>query len=221
MKLLHTLHRTSLAIAFLMGVGGAPGLAQSQVVYDDYDMNPYYEYDPYYDYDPYLDDRFGYDYDYGYDYDDYVLTDSELRQRIKLNFAMSPFVDDDNVRVSVNRGVATLSGSVEDRSAMIDAQEIAYDSGAWKVRNKLSQRETEERPWADMGDRELKKEIEDELWSSPFVNSDNISVGVRNGVATLYGGVENKGEIADAVENAYEAGAKRVKSRLWVDPDLS
>ena len=221
MNLLHAFHRTSIAIAFLMSVGGAPGLAQSQVVYDDYDVNPYYEYDPYYDYDPYLDDRFGYDYDYGYDYDDYVLTDSELRQRIKLNFAMSPFVDDDDVRISVDHGIVTLSGTVEDRSAMIDAQEIAYDSGAWKVRNKLFQRETDQRPWADMEDRELKKEIEDELWSSPFVNSDNISVGVKNGVATLYGGVENKGEIADAVENAYEAGAKRVKSRLWVDPDLS
>jgi osmotically-inducible protein OsmY len=221
MNLLHAFHRTSIAIAFLMSVGGAPGLAQSQVVYDDYDTNPHYEYDPYYDYDPYLDDRFGYDYDYGYDYDDYVLTDSELRQRIKLSFAMSPFVDDDDVRISVDHGVVTLSGTVEDRSAMIDAQEIAYDSGAWKVRNKLSQRETDQRPWGDMGDRELKREIEDELWSSPFVNSDNISVGVKNGVATLYGGVENKGEIADAVENAYEAGAKRVKSRLWVDPDLS
>ncbi len=209
MKLLTNFQRLSMAFAFLMCVGGAPGLAQSQVVYDDYD--PYYDYDDYY----------GSDYDYGYDYDDYILTDSELRKRIKLNLAMSPFVDGEDVRISVDHGVATLSGSVEDRSAMIDAGELAYDAGAWKVRNKLSQREMGERPWADMRDRELKQEIRDELESSPFVNSDRISVIVTNGVATLYGGVENKGEIADAVENAYEAGAKRVKSRLWVDPDLS
>ncbi len=221
MKLLTYFQRLFMAFAFLMSVGAAPGVAQSQVVYDDYDMNPYYEYDPYYNYDPYYDDYYGYDYDYGYNYDDYVLTDSEIRQRIKLNLAMSPFVDGEDVRISVDHGVATLSGTVEDRSAMIDAGELAYDAGAWKVRNKLSQRERGERPWADMRDRELRKEIEDELWSSPFVNSDQISVTVNNGIATLYGGVENKGEIADAVENAYEAGAKRVKSRLWVDPDLS
>ncbi|MBA3612040.1 MAG: BON domain-containing protein, partial [Nitrospirales bacterium] len=130
------------------------------------------------------------------------------------------FVDGDDVRVSVDNRVATLSGTVEDRSAMIDAVELAYDAGARKVRNKLSQRDRGERPWADMRDSELKEEIRDELDRSPFVNSDQISVSVRNGVATLSGGVENKGEIPDAVENAYEAGAKRVKSRLWVDPDL-
>ena len=225
MKLMNGFPQTAMAIAFLMAVGGTPDLAQSQAVYDNNDKVPYYEYDPHYEYDrsydPYFDDSFGYDYDYGYDYDDYILTDSELRKRIKLNLAMSPFVDEDDIRVSVDYGVVTLSGTVEDRSAMIDAGEIAYDSGAWKVRNKLSLREIGERPWAKMGDRELRKEIRDELESSPFVDADQISVVVKNGVATLYGGVENKGEIADAVENAYEAGAQRVKSRLWVDPDLS
>jgi hypothetical protein len=32
--------------------------------------------------------------------------------------------------------------------------------------------------------------------------------------------VENQGEMADAVENAYEAGAKNVRNRLWIDPTL-
>ncbi|MEX2493869.1 MAG: BON domain-containing protein [Nitrospirales bacterium] len=199
---------------------GAPGIAQSQVGYYD-GLGPYN--DRYYD--PYYYDGYGYGYDpYGYyddDYDDGVLTDAELRARIRLDIAMSPFVDKESLRVSVENGVATLSGSVDDRSAMVDAVEIAYDAGAWKVRNKLRQRNIDARPWADMRDSELKQEIQEELAYSPFVNSDQISVSVRNGVATLYGGVENKGEIADAVENAYEAGAKRVESRLWVDSDLS
>ncbi len=210
MKLRTTLQRLSTTFVFMMCVGGVPGLAQSQALYDDYG----------YGYDPYYDGYYGYDNDYGYGYDDGVLTDSELRRRIHSSFARSPFVDGDDVRVSVDNRVATLSGTVEDRSAMIDAVELAYDAGARKVRNQLSQRDMGERPWADMRDSELKEEIRDELDRSPFVNSDQISVSVRNGVATLSGGVENKGEIADAVENAYEAGAKRVKSRLWVDPDL-
>jgi osmotically-inducible protein OsmY len=210
MKLLTTFQRLSTVSVFLLCVGGVPGLAQSQALYDD----GYYGYNDYgYGYDD------GYN-DYGYGYDDGVLTDSELRRRIQSNLAMSPFVDGEDVQISVDNRVATLSGTVEDRSAMIDAVELAYDAGARKVRNKLSQSGRDDRPWADMGDSELKEEIRDELDSSPFVNAEQISVSVRNGVATLSGGVENKGEIADAVENAYEAGAKRVKSRLWVDPDL-
>lgn len=200
------------ACAFILFMG-APGLAQSQMYYDDYDNY----YDPFYD--PYFDDYGNYGYDYGYD--EYIQTDPELRAEIMRDLSMSPFVDGEDITVSVDAGIATLSGRVEDRSAMIDAVEIAYDAGAWNVRNELDQRDRDERPWVNMRDHELKEDIREELTYSPFVNSDNIRVTVRNGVATLFGGVENKGEIADAVENAYEAGAKRVKSRLWVDPDLS
>ncbi len=100
---------------------------------------------------------------------------------------------------------------------MIDAVEIAYDAGARRVRNQLRQLDVDDRPWEGMRDDELKDAIENELTMSPFVDADRIRVTVRNGVATLSGRLENKGEIADAVENAYEAGAKRVKSRLWVE----
>jgi osmotically-inducible protein OsmY len=150
-----------------------------------------------------------------------IPTDDELRAVIARDLATSPFVDGERINVSVDNREVTLSGRVEDRSAMVDAVEIAYDAGALNVRNHLRKMEGEDRPWADMGDRELKREIQDELAYSPFVNEEQIRVNVRDGVAILYGGVENEGEIADAVENAYEAGAKRVKSRMWVDPELS
>lgn len=153
--------------------------------------------------------------------EDLLSSDIELRAQILKNLDLSPYVYSESIHVSVKSGIATLSGNVEDRSEMIDAVEIAYDSGAWKVRNKLRPRDKDERLLPDMGDRELQEEIQDELAFSPFVNADRIQVSVQDGVATLYGGVENKGEIADAVENAYEAGAKRVKSRLWVDSDIS
>jgi len=231
MKLSHALTSTVAALTLSFGLTGLPGVAHSQVGYSDYGYAPYYNpytdpfynppgpfYDSYY-YDPY-NSRYGTHYDPCYDDVD-QLTDTRLRHCIKRDLVGSPFVDSEDVRVSVDNGTATLSGRVEDRSAMIDAVEIAYDAGASKVQNKLRPRERESRPWADMRDSELKAEIEDELDFSPFVNADQIRVKVRNGVATLYGGVENEGEIADAVENAYEAGAKRVRSKLWVDQELS
>lgn len=211
MKLFTSFTLPALALAFMM-VGGPPVLAQTQ---DDIDREYKNYYDPFYD--PYFDTKGGYG-------QDEILTGRELRAEIMQNLEMSPFVDDRNIRVSVERNIATLSGIVEDRSAMIDAVEIAYDAGAMRVRNEinlLNQQERDERPWADMRDQELKAEIEDELWWSPFVNGDRIRVQVQGGVATLHGTVENQDEIADAVENAYEAGAKRVISRLWVNSDLS
>ena len=204
MKTIFSLMSVPLCSVMFAGLLSFPSLAHSQY---------YFEASPYYD-------RYG---NFLYDtYDeDGVVTDNELRVRVMTDLAISPFVDRDDIFVKVKNGVVTLSGSVEDRSEMIDAVEISYDAGARRVRNKLSLRERGDGGWAHMTDRELTEEIKHELIMSPFVNADHITVSVKGGVATLYGWVENKGEIADAVENAYEAGARRVMSRLWVDPELS
>jgi osmotically-inducible protein OsmY len=211
-RVLHSLTSTALGIAFLLTVS-IPGVAQAQRDRTGYQENDLYN-EPY----PYFESR--YDGENEYWFEDERPTDRELRREIMQDLSTSPFSNGDQIRVSVDRGIATLSGRVEDRSAMIDAVETAYDAGAMRVRNNLRPQGWEDRPWVDMRDRELRDDIEDELAFSPFVNSDRIEVSVRNGVATLQGTVENQGEIADAVENAYEAGAKRVVSRLWVNPDL-
>ncbi|HNP27740.1 MAG TPA: BON domain-containing protein [Nitrospirales bacterium] len=148
-----------------------------------------------------------------------VLSDEELESRIQRRLKVSPFVNGD-VTVQVEHGVAVLSGSVDDRHDMADAVEIAYDSGATNVTNRLRMRDQLDHPWREMTDRELKQAVEDELYWSPFVNSLPIRVEVRNGIVTVSGRVENQGEIADVVENAYEAGAKNVLNRLWIDPTL-
>jgi osmotically-inducible protein OsmY len=51
------------------------------------------------------------------------------------------------VQVQVNNGIATLMGSVENRDAMQDAVESAYDGGARKVVNNLHVSRYDERPW--------------------------------------------------------------------------
>jgi osmotically-inducible protein OsmY len=151
---------------------------------------------------------------------DLGLSDSELQERIEQRLKGSPFVNGNTITVQVEQGSAMLSGQVEDRSAMVDAVETAYDSGAENVINALRFAEQSKQPWRHLTDEELKDAVEDELFWSPFVNSDRIRVSVHNGVVTLAGRMENRGEIADAVKNAYEAGAKRVTNRLWTDPSL-
>jgi hypothetical protein len=68
--------------------------------------------------------------------------------------------------------------------------------------------------WLSKSDAELKEDVKSELYWSPFVDSDDISVSVNNGEVTLKGTVEDQSEVDDAIENAYEAGAKNVVSKL-------
>lgn len=147
-----------------------------------------------------------------------VLSDHELENRIQWLFRESPLVNADGVRVHVEDHNAILSGDVEDRHAMIVAVEIAYDAGATHVSNRLRLKEQTRQPRIRLTDRQLKEAVENELYWSPFVDSVPIQVQVQNGVVTLSGRVDDQGEIAAAVENAYEAGAQTVFDRLWIDP---
>ncbi|HEU4685341.1 MAG TPA: BON domain-containing protein [Nitrospira sp.] len=63
-------------------------------------------------------------------------------------------------------------------------------------------------------DQQLKRDVESNLEWSPSVDPDKVNVSVRNGVVTLTGKVSHPEEIDDVVENAYEAGAKQVISKL-------
>ena len=64
-------------------------------------------------------------------------------------------------------------------------------------------------------DTQIKNDVERELWWSPFVNSNEIKVSVKNGVVTLTGTVETQFERQVALENAVEGGA------LWVNNKLN
>lgn len=48
------------------------------------------------------------------------------------------------------------------------------------------------------------------------MDRDPIRIAANNGVVTLRGTVEDTDEMAAAVENAYEAGARRVNNHLRI-----
>lgn len=73
--------------------------------------------------------------------------------------------------------------------------------------------------WRWKSDAELKEDVQSELYWSPFVDSDDISVSVNKGEVTLKGTVEDQSEVNDAIENAYEAGAKNVISKLETEEE--
>lgn len=75
--------------------------------------------------------------------------------------------------------------------------------------------------WLSKSDAQLKEDVKSELHWSPFVDSDDITVSVKKGEVTLKGTVEDQSEVDDAIENAYEAGAKNVISKLKIEEDES
>ena len=66
-------------------------------------------------------------------------------------------------------------------------------------------------------DLRLKLDVKREISLSPYVDGDFIHVTVRDGVVTLRGSVEDQSAANAAIENAKEAGAKKVISHLTTE----
>jgi osmotically-inducible protein OsmY len=64
--------------------------------------------------------------------------DWEIKDSIQSQLWWSPFVDADEVNVTVDDGLATLTGTVDTWSERQDAEENAFDGGAKDVDNNLS-----------------------------------------------------------------------------------
>ena len=112
-----------------------------------------------YDYD-YYNDYYYPDYDYGY-YDDYgyygwpyynqspyyvsgmsgpqpYLSDEQIKKNIEDRFFWSPFVDRDDIKVTVNGGVATLTGTAGTWVGWGEADKDAHKGGATFVLNRVT-----------------------------------------------------------------------------------
>jgi osmotically-inducible protein OsmY len=76
-------------------------------------------------------------------------------------------------------------------------------------------------PTASANDRELRDEIRQQLFWSPFVDANQIRVSVRSGVATLRGVVDSDAAKMAAEVNAHEAGAHEVLDQLQVKGDAT
>lgn len=89
-------------------------------------------------FDPYVDAWSIYDFDW---YQPAPVTvwklDSVLEQEIENELMWSPFVDANEVNVTVDDGVATLTGSVDSLAESSAAQENAFEGGAAGVINEL------------------------------------------------------------------------------------
>ena len=167
--------------------------------------------------------------------------DVEIGEAIRNAFARDPYVERFELTVTVLDGTVYLYGAVDSYFEKSRADLIASGvAGVVDVQNHLNVDNDVANlydPYIDDSfvksddllkyekraplktDEELEKAIESELWWSPFVDSDEVTVAVDDGIATLTGTVDTWGEYSAATENAYEGGATLVDNDLDVTYD--
>jgi osmotically-inducible protein OsmY len=166
--------------------------------------------------------------------------DSDLATSIGGRLQTNPYTDSYQIRVDVDDGWATLTGTVDTFLEKAEAEDVAARArGVVAVVNKLQVSDPSigfySRPYLDpyhpyihprstyapsrtsASDADLERDIRRELFWSPFVDENEIIVDVEGGVATLTGNVDSWRERDAATENAYEGGALRVDNRLHVE----
>jgi osmotically-inducible protein OsmY len=163
------------------------------------------------------------------------MSDRDLRQALLQAFALDPRIVHSRPDVRVKDGVVTLEGAVPSSSVKRAAAQVARQfAGPGYVQNRLKIDESlapseatardstamldiEPVPGLSEDDWKLKRDIDGELTWSPFVDADNVTVTVRDGVAYLSGTVETRDEMEAAIDNAYDAGADRVTNYMIID----
>lgn len=166
------------------------------------------------------------------------LTDAEVTRELQAAFLRSPDVDLYQLKIDVEDGRAVLDGTVNVTREKWSADDIAQRTpGVKAVENRIRVTESPEpvvakyayfHPWSylDMPwaipdavtktDDQLRKDVEQQLYWSPFTPAERIDVEVANGRVVLTGSVRNRSELQAATDNAYQAGAKRVENRLSI-----
>jgi osmotically-inducible protein OsmY len=166
------------------------------------------------------------------------LGDEAVAENVEQALARDVFVGEASIEVQVANRVVTLTGLVDSTLEKAQAEDVAFRSkGVQEVRNQLTVATPEvifydpyvfdwtiyDYDWYDPGapvmtksDRAIHEDLGRELYWSPFVDREDVSYSVEDGVVTLTGTVQSHRERAAAEENAYEAGARRVRNDLEV-----
>lgn len=164
------------------------------------------------------------------------VSDEELEKQVDAAIDRDPWLNSERIAVTATNGHVYLDGQVDSTWERRHAREIAGRvEGIIDIHNWLqtSKGVTASTYGFDYGpfygydyldpipdstgspalsDWEIREDIRDELFWSPFVDSDQITVAVDDGVATLTGSVEDWDEYRAARANAFEGGATAVVS---------
>jgi osmotically-inducible protein OsmY len=139
--------------------------------------------------------------------------DADLTKNVRKVLSQDPYLERDKITMSIYNSKVYLYGSVGSLFEKDEAEDaVSRVKGVVEVENNLK---IDKEP-AIKTDWEIKRDIERQLFWSPFVDSDDISVSVKDGVATLTGSVYTWYQLKDVMKNALEGGARWITNRLDV-----
>ncbi len=166
------------------------------------------------------------------------IVDSQVEDNVERAIGWNTYLTDYEVNASVNDGKVYLTGNVDTYFEKYKAEEVATKiNGVTNVVNKLTV-DTYSTPYVydyedytyypyggymtydfsvGESDMSIEDNIESQLWWSPYVDRDEISVSVDEGKATLTGTVDSWNEYYFAEQNAFEGGAITVNNDLIID----
>lgn len=137
--------------------------------------------------------------------------DEEVERLIRDVFRRDAELHALDLDVNVTDNHVILSGSVDTMGQKVRAENIASQlEGVLTLENRIQVTPDEK----TASDSDIRAAIEDELFWSPYVDSDRITVTVANGRALLKGEVANRFVGRIAVQNAFEGGAQTVQTQL-------
>ncbi len=142
-----------------------------------------------------------------------TVEDNQLRRRVELTLHDDSFINPFHIKVDVVTGRVILHGSVDSQFLKNHVEDVVSRvKGVVDVKNNL----IIDKSWSWKPDKVIEEDIKEELWWTPFVKHEQVTVSVENGVATLSGTVDNYLELKMAIENAREGGAREVNSLLTI-----
>ncbi|MBD3343957.1 MAG: BON domain-containing protein [Chitinivibrionales bacterium] len=141
-----------------------------------------------------------------------LLSSSEIEENAEYILKWDPVVERHEISVTLRNAKAYLEGKVDSRYEKMHAEEIVSRiPGVVNIENLIAVRE---KPWVYINDDVLESNIQQEFRFNWFVDEEDLKVEAMDGVATVTGDIESKRELYAIVDNAFDAGAKMVKTRL-------
>jgi len=146
-----------------------------------------------------------------------IIPDDMLEKNVEEAFLQDPIVDRYEIDVMAINGLVYLYGTVDTEYERKQAEKVAVrEPGVVDVKNYLQTEISTIWIYSTKTDAELMDDVADQLWWSPFVDRDDITIQVDDGVVTLTGTVDSWNEYYSATENAHQAGAVTVVNNLTV-----
>jgi len=132
-----------------------------------------------------------------------MVDDVGIAAQVKTNLIDSKIVDANDINVEVEKGVVQLSGFVESKEQVREAEKIAKDIvGVKSVSNKLVVQGGKRSMGQTMDDQYIETKVNAALMAEAATDAGDIDVEVRNGVVQLSGFVGSAEEKKRATEVA-------------------